>query len=205
MGVYMRWFPTSQRMPDKSDQYLVTIDRADSRTVELCDFKACKNGGTWSRTGDGIVMAWAYVPDPCKRAVRVEGDEAVERPHRGPFTDRQLSQFKKIERALEISLTHNQKLFIAGKISRMPEERGSGRTMAYLLKYILEDSKKPQHLYIFGEDYGTVPDHDPIKGLMENDRRLRMELLKGLYRRLRLVPRLVTRVLYFDKEEVGEV
>jgi hypothetical protein len=109
----------------------------------------------------------------------------------------------RIEHALGEVLTENQKKLITGKIMEMPPGRQTGRTVAYLIRLAISEGR-PLHLYVGGEDFVMVPDHDPIEGMTYNSIKRRIGILKGLYGKLSAEPGIALRKIYFSKEEAEE-
>lgn len=64
-----QWIPCSKRLPEKEGQYLVTLDFAWGKEIEMGDWFIFEDGhGEWVNPNSHVTVAWMELPTPWKES-----------------------------------------------------------------------------------------------------------------------------------------
>lgn len=64
-----QWIPCSERLPEKEGQYLVTLDFAWGKEIEMGDWFIFEDGhGEWVNPNSHVTVAWMELPTPWKES-----------------------------------------------------------------------------------------------------------------------------------------
>lgn len=64
IGRFCEWVPCEKRLPDKEGQYLVTLDFAWGKEIEMGDWF----NGEWVNPNSHVTVAWMPLPKPYKES-----------------------------------------------------------------------------------------------------------------------------------------
>lgn len=60
-----QWIPCSERLPEEDGQYLVTLDFAWGKEIEMGDWFIFEDGhGEWVNPNSHVTVAWMELPKP---------------------------------------------------------------------------------------------------------------------------------------------
>lgn len=64
-----QWIPCEERLPEEEGQYLVTLDFAWGKEIEMGDWFIFEDGhGEWVNPNSHVTVAWMKLPKPWKES-----------------------------------------------------------------------------------------------------------------------------------------
>lgn len=67
IGRFCEWIPCEKRLPEKEGQYLVTLDFAWGKEIEMGEWFIFEDGhGEWVNPNSHVTVAWMPLPEPWK-------------------------------------------------------------------------------------------------------------------------------------------